>query len=207
VSQVRVVVYAHDPITALGMDSILRAKHEVQVVPYGEVDAADVVVVAGESVGGKLLGVLREVSDRSSAPVVLVTNELRGTDLNVLLACGVVTVLSRSATTSERLVQVVLGVPGLRAVPPARAMRRLTDQLSLAAPGVLRPLGYDSSGLVAREKELLKLLAEGCETAEIADRLGYSKRMVKKIVHGMLARLGLRNRPHAVAYALRAGAL
>jgi DNA-binding NarL/FixJ family response regulator len=52
---------------------------------------------------------------------------------------------------------------------------------------------------------VLRLLAEGLDTAEIAGKLAYSERTVKNILHEMLTRLGLRNRMHAVPHGLRNG--
>lgn len=51
------------------------------------------------------------------------------------------------------------------------------------------------------------MLAEGMGTAEIADKLNYSERTIKGIIHDVIRRLGLRNRTHAVVYAMRAGFL
>ncbi|MGH9118641.1 MAG: LuxR C-terminal-related transcriptional regulator [Acidimicrobiales bacterium] len=61
------------------------------------------------------------------------------------------------------------------------------------------------SGLTEREIEVLRLVAEGCDTAEIAGRPAYSERTIKNIVHDVIVRLALRNRTHAVAYAVREG--
>jgi DNA-binding NarL/FixJ family response regulator len=63
------------------------------------------------------------------------------------------------------------------------------------------------TGLVDREIEVLRLVAEGLETAEIATKLSYSQRTVKNVVHDITSRLHLHNRAHAVAYALRQGLL
>ena len=52
---------------------------------------------------------------------------------------------------------------------------------------------------------MLKLVAEGLETGEIARRLSYSERTIKNVIHDVTSRLGLRNRSHAVAFALREG--
>jgi DNA-binding NarL/FixJ family response regulator len=60
-------------------------------------------------------------------------------------------------------------------------------------------------GLRSREIAVLQLVAEGYDTAEIARTLAYSERTIKKVLHDMTIRLQLRNRSHAVAYALRAG--
>ena len=43
------------------------------------------------------------------------------------------------------------------------------------------------------------------DTAEIATTLSYSERTVKNVLHDVTSRLQLRNRSHAVAYALKQG--
>jgi DNA-binding NarL/FixJ family response regulator len=52
---------------------------------------------------------------------------------------------------------------------------------------------------------VLKLLADGHSTSEVARALAYSERTVKTAVQQLTGRLHLRNRTHAVAYALREG--
>ena len=54
---------------------------------------------------------------------------------------------------------------------------------------------------------MLRLVADGYGTGEIAEKLSYSERTVKNIIHAVTARFELRNRSHAVAYALRAGVI
>ena len=45
------------------------------------------------------------------------------------------------------------------------------------------------------------------DAAEIAKRLSYSERTIKNVIHDITARLQLRNRSQAVAYAMREGLL
>ena len=52
---------------------------------------------------------------------------------------------------------------------------------------------------------MLRLLAEGMDTAEVGRQLFLSERTVKNAVHDVMSRLNLRNRTHAVAYAIRQG--
>ena len=52
---------------------------------------------------------------------------------------------------------------------------------------------------------MLRLLADGKDTAEVGQELFYSERTVKNIVHDITSRLELRNRTHAVAYAIKQG--
>ena len=61
------------------------------------------------------------------------------------------------------------------------------------------------AGWSAREIEVLRLLANGLSTREVARRLAYSERTIKNVVYDLTARHGLRNRTHAVAVAVRAG--
>ena len=54
-----------------------------------------------------------------------------------------------------------------------------------------------------REIAVLSLLADGLDTAAVADRLSYSPRTIKNILHAVMLRLNLSNRTHAVAFAIR----
>ena len=59
--------------------------------------------------------------------------------------------------------------------------------------------------LTDREREVLKLLAEGYTTKEIADILVISPKTVEGHKTNLMAKLGLRNRVELVKYALRKG--
>ena len=52
---------------------------------------------------------------------------------------------------------------------------------------------------------MLRLVAEGLDTSEIAEKTSYSELTVKNVLHEVTTRLQLRNRAHAVGYALRNG--
>lgn len=62
-----------------------------------------------------------------------------------------------------------------------------------------------AAGLDDRHLQVLRLLADGSDTADIADALCYSERTIKYLVRGITTRLGARNRAHAVAAAIRLG--
>lgn len=56
-----------------------------------------------------------------------------------------------------------------------------------------------------REREILRLVASGCDTTEIAYSLSYSESTIKGELARVMTRLRARNRSHAVALALRSG--
>jgi DNA-binding CsgD family transcriptional regulator len=60
-----------------------------------------------------------------------------------------------------------------------------------------------ASRLTARETEVLRLLAEGCEPAEIAKQLFISRRTVDTHLENVMRKLGVRSRAQAVALAYR----
>ena len=88
---------------------------------------------------------------------------------------------------------------------PADLLGRLLEQVGYVQRQMLAPRGLTFSGLTDREIDVLKLVADGLDTNEVADRLCYSERTVKNVIHDVTTRLRLRNRTHAVAYALRQG--
>jgi DNA-binding NarL/FixJ family response regulator len=106
--------------------------------------------------------------------------------------------------TSEELLRAVrAAATGGGALPPQLVGEVLNQLRQLRRGPVTR--GNTRSPLTTREADVLRLLADGYDTVEIASRLQYSERTIKNIIHSLLQRLGLRNRPHAVAYAMRAG--
>jgi DNA-binding CsgD family transcriptional regulator len=56
-----------------------------------------------------------------------------------------------------------------------------------------------------RDREVLRLLADGCDTSEIARALAYSEPTIKNAIQRLFDQLKAKNRPHAVALALRQG--
>ena len=88
---------------------------------------------------------------------------------------------------------------------PPNLVGELLKHIERLQRDVLTPNGLNASGLTPREIDVLRLMADGMDTNEIAGELFYSERTVKNVIYGVTHRLKLRNRSHAVAYALRAG--
>jgi DNA-binding NarL/FixJ family response regulator len=93
---------------------------------------------------------------------------------------------------------------GEGALPPD-LLGRLLNRVSRLQRHVLEPRGLQLAGITNREGEVLRLVASGLSTQEIAEKLCYSQRTVKSIIHDVTNRFQLKNRAHAVAYALKEG--
>jgi DNA-binding NarL/FixJ family response regulator len=83
----------------------------------------------------------------------------------------------------------------------AKAVWAALEQDRFVDPAV--PPSGSRGKLTRRQREILQLLADGGSTAAAARDLGVSEETVKTHTKNMLARLGARNRTHAVAIALR----
>ena len=67
------------------------------------------------------------------------------------------------------------------------------------------PSAGSGHGLSSRQHEVLRLLAEGADTLEIATALSYSERTVKSLIQEVQHHLGARSRAQAVALGMRQG--
>ena len=198
-------VYASDPISQAGVVSQLRPRPEILVVDDGDLDRAQVAVVVTDLVDDDCLRVLRAVQRGGVPRTVLVAAALDDTALAAAAEAGVSGLLRRSQATPEALARVVVRVAAGQGEVPPDLLARLLDQVGRLQRQVLTPRGIAFSGLSERETQVLRLVADGHGTAEIAVRLCYSERTVKNVLHDITSRLQLRNRSHAVAYALREG--
>lgn len=97
------------------------------------------------------------------------------------------------------------GGAGLSAVLVLRALTPLRLLSCLRA--VSEGSGSMPAELTHREFDVLRLLADGDSTRDIAEQLSYSERTVKNIVHDLLVKLNCRTRAHAVALAARRGVI
>ena len=189
-NRIATFVYANDPVSQAGISAQLRPRPEIHIVEEGDVDTARII---------------RAVQRNGCPRVVAVITKLDDGGLFSALEAGACGLLRREEATTERLVQVVQSASlGDGSVPPD-LLGRLLNQIGKLQRQVLAPRGITMSGLTEREIEVLRLVAEGWDTAEIAGRLSYSERTIKNIIHDITARLCLRNRTHAVAYAVREG--
>ncbi|MFI1951431.1 response regulator transcription factor [Streptomyces xinghaiensis] len=204
---IKALVRAPDPLTQSAVSGHLGSAPNIEIVSEERPDPADVAVVVAERMTVEVTSLLRKIKATLRVPVVLIPSEIERADLFMAVECNVVAVLPRAAATSKRIEEAVLTAATGGGVLPSKLLGELLRQIERMQREVLSPHGLHNSGLTPREIGVLRLMAEGLDTAEIADKMCLSERAVKRVIFGVTRRLNLRNRPHAVAYALRSGVI
>jgi DNA-binding NarL/FixJ family response regulator len=210
---VRVFILDAHAIYRRGLAASLAAMEDVEDV--GEAGAveeawsndvltkADVVVVDPDLEGGH--GFIRQVRETTSASVVVCS--ATGEDNNVLSAvqAGAVGYLCKETLSTETLVAGVHAAAAGAGVMEPELLGTLLRNVSRVSREVLEPRGLSLSWLTTREKQVLRLVAEGHPTREVARQLCYSERTIKNVIHDAVTKLNARSRSQAVAEAVRAG--
>ena len=144
------------------------------------------------------LAIVRAVErDGLATRVVLLSGTLEERDAYDALAQGAAAVLTKSIDAPE-LLDAVLAV--------ARGEVVVADELHSAIAGQIRLRAADDRPILSeREAQVLRGMADGKSTREIADALFLSPSTVKSHTEKLFDRLGVNDRAAAVAEGLRRG--
>ena len=198
-----VSVKTRDPISEFGVLAQLRFRPEV-VIAGADVRPAVLVAIL-DSTDEDALRWLKALHADGGLPIVLIIGRVDPSALVCLVESGVCGVLNRVDATGERLARAIqLAARGNGDLPP-ELVRHLLDHVGQLSRNLLAPRGLSFTGLTGRERDVLKLIAEGLSTREVAIRLAYSERTIKNVIQDLTLRLNVRNRTQAVAYAVRNG--
>jgi DNA-binding NarL/FixJ family response regulator len=203
--RIPVYVYAHDPVSQTGIAAQLRGRPEVRLVEHADIDSAAVAIVASEEIDEETLRVSRALQRNGVPKVVLVVTRADETSVLAAIEAGVSGLTRRAEATPESLVTAIRNAMAGDGTLPPDLLGQLLAAVGRLQRQVLQPRGLTFTGLTEREVKVLKLVADGMDTGEIACELSYSERTIKNVIHDVTMRLNLRNRTHAVAYALRQG--
>ncbi len=203
----QVAVFIVDPhsIFRLGLATCLEALPFVgRATGVGTVQAAwrhadlatsDIVIV--DASAADALAFIREAREACEARVLASASSWQHEDIVATMEAGAVGVLRKDTLTAESLeANVRATLQGAGVLP--------SDLLSGLLVAV-RAGDTRSSQLTNREEQVLRLIADGHATREVAEELCYSERTVKNVLHDVVTKLGARTRSHAVAHAVRAG--
>ncbi|HET9456385.1 MAG TPA: response regulator transcription factor [Candidatus Limnocylindrales bacterium] len=203
--QIPVVVCAADPLSRAGIISQLRRVHGFSIASVDEPPDGAVALMVADGMSDEVAAELRALHGRGIARVVLLVARVDDRDLLAAVEAGVSGVIRRSEATAGNMAAAIRSAAAGEGTLSPDLLGRLLRQVGQLQRQVLSPRGLTFSGLTERETAVLRLLAQGFDTAEVGRRLFYSERTVKNIIHDVTSRLELRNRAHAVAYAIREG--
>jgi DNA-binding NarL/FixJ family response regulator len=196
-------VHGRDPISQAGVISQLRMRPEIRIVDSA--DQAAVAVIIADQVDETTTRELRAMRKDGRPRLMLVATTVDDAALVAAAEAGVGGLLRRSDASADLLIRTIVRVASGEGEVPPDLLGRLLEQVGRLQRQVLAPRGLTFTGLTPRETQVLRLVADGHDTSEIALQLCYSERTVKNVLHDLTTRLQLRNRSHAVAYAVREG--
>jgi DNA-binding NarL/FixJ family response regulator len=178
--QIRVAVVEEHEILRRGLVACLAEDRSLDVT----VANADTVVEEGIDIAVVSSAAAR--GHRFPCPIVMCSNDPEG-PRSVAAGNDVAGVLHRASLTAAQLHATVHAA--------AAGLRVSADVYSEGTREALDP----------RALRVLELMADGHSTREIADRMSYSERTIKKLITGLEERMHARSRPQIVAQAIRRG--
>ena len=205
---VSVVLRASDTILEHATGAYLRASSRVRLLAPQGLPDADVSVLLLNAVDEDWIRVMRQDAARAPGapvPVVMIADGITERQLTQAVEYGLTSFLYRDDTRLDRLVDTIVEAGAGRCRMPDDLLAHLIAELGhQQRQQALTDLSR-RDGLLVREIEVLRMLSEGMNTLEIADKMSYSERTIKGIIHEAVKRLRVRNRTQAVAYAIRTG--
>lgn len=207
-------VYTREPLRAHVNANNVEARIELLtllrrggIVPTAALDgSADTVVVAAGGTVDEAMEACPEQCLSSRRPVLLVADSFPPTGVIRAVKAGVCAMFWFTQAIPEQLAAAVQAAHRGECRMPHEAMVRLLGGVAAPWKPAPRPAGAAiAMPLTPRQTAVLRLMAEGHGNAAIAHTLLCSEHTVKNVIYDMAARLQVRNRAQAVAYAVTRG--
>ncbi len=186
------------PLVRLGIRRLLDSSYEVEELADGS-EAVDLL----NSVGNFELAIV-EMRSAGDHDIPSGTATIR----NLLGAQPALGIVAYGGPPERHAVREALDAGAdayvtSRAVPTAlmSAVEAAAEQRHFLDPAAGRSTA--GSTVTRRQREVLQLFADGLSTAQVARRLALSEETVRTHAKASLARLGARDRTHAIAIAMR----
>jgi DNA-binding NarL/FixJ family response regulator len=206
---VRVFIVFRDTIYSSGLEANLSAAPTIESVGHASSIAlawedealaeADVVLLDGDLGGAAAF--IQEVTIEGGARVLVCLREATTSGVLEAIANGAGGAVARDVLTPDSLLAAVSAVASGICALDTGVLRTLAGSVSLSGQVGRRAAGGER--FTAREQLVLSLVAQGLSNREIAERLSYSERTIKTILHDVITKLGVKSRSQAVALAVR----
>jgi DNA-binding NarL/FixJ family response regulator len=210
---VRVFLVDPHSIYRRGLVACLEGVHEVTAVTDAsgvegawsrpELQEADVVLVDHDLEG--VHDFIHDLRERTGASVLVCSSRSDQKELLAAIQAGAVGYLWKETLTPDALVASLRTAATGSGVLAPDLLGDLLRTIARAQNELLDPRGLSLSPLTLREQEVLRLVADGHPTREVAQRLSYSERTVKNVIHDVVTKFNARSRSQAVAAAVREG--
>jgi DNA-binding NarL/FixJ family response regulator len=199
-----------------GIRSLLALESDMKVLGESATSGGALIQIARRTphivLGGGLdtaVGIASSLQERAAPSgrpgpgvVALLTHDEETSIVGALLA-GVRGVVRKDGPTAD-LVAAIRAVAAGHASLTPKSTRCLVDWAVLASPPAANP-STACHALTRAETHVLRLIAGGMTSLEAAERLSVTEATIRSHVHHILAKLDLRSRSEAVAYAYRHG--
>jgi DNA-binding NarL/FixJ family response regulator len=211
--KIRVLVADDQTLVRTGFRVILQAEGDIEVVAEADtgVEAVrqaglarpDVVLMDIRMPEMDGLTATEEILRQPDPPTIVVLTTFDQNEyVYRALRAGAAGFLLKDAPASRLIAAVRAAATGDSLIEPS-ITRRLVEQFAAPAPPTGPP--RELAALTERERDVLRLIAQGFSNAEIAAELVVAETTVKTHVARILTKLGVRDRVQAVVVAYRTG--
>jgi DNA-binding NarL/FixJ family response regulator len=198
---ISVLIWSKDPISKAGVALQLQALADISLLSTTSATRhPDVVLLVADTLNDDVLGLIPTIRKASMSRIAIVASAT-GQAAAWATEAGASGVLPRSMADSRRLAWFIRKVHRGDTVALFVADERGETLPTMPE----RPPEKACPTVSERDRHVLRLLAEGCDTGEIARALAYSEPTIKNAIQRLFDQLEAKNRPHAVALALRSG--
>jgi DNA-binding NarL/FixJ family response regulator len=206
---VRIFIVFRDTIYVTGLCTTLAGSPQVQSVDFATSIAlawdaealagADVVVLDGDL--GGAVAFIGEVTAQIGARVLLCLHQVRRHEVLEAIDSGVAGAMVCDLVTPDTLLAAVSAIAAGIFAFDASVLGTVTG--SAARSHDPHRGATAARAFAPREQMVLSLVAAGLSNREIAQRLSYSERTIKAVLHDVVIKLGVKSRSQAVAMAVR----
>jgi two-component system, NarL family, response regulator NreC len=210
----RILIVDDQTILREGLRALLEGDERLEVVAAVDDGAdavrlvtalkADLVLIDVSMRNTDGLGAIREIKRRSPETRALVLT-VHGSEENIraALQAGADGYLLKESSRAELIMAIDSVLSGKRFISPAVSAHIVARYLEHARPESSAPSRFDT--LTAREKQVLKLIAEGRRNREIAKYLFISVKTVEKHRSNLMHKTNLHNTAALTSLAMEKG--